>query len=101
MKSKKNDKKTPALKKLWGKHFDFHLEIARGAVGEIGATPEQVTFLESVLGFTETMTLFLRLGALIQIKRRKEDKKWVAKYLGGSEEHITELGAFMKIAYPE
>lgn len=54
-----------ALRAEWGPAYDKHIQIAKGAFGELGLKPEVVDAMEKAIGFAETMKFFYTIGSKI------------------------------------
>lgn len=54
-----------ALRAEWGPAYDKHIQIAKGAFGELGLKPEVVDAMEKAIGFAETMKFFHTIGSKI------------------------------------
>ena len=54
-----------ALRKNWGGNFEINKVIAQQAAKALGATPEQVAALESVVGYDKVMEMFRSIGSKI------------------------------------
>lgn len=111
-----------ALAKNWGVNFQANEFIAKQAALKLGVTPEQVSALESVVGYSKVMSMFHDLGIKIgedkyvsstggtgnnsvmtveqAMDARKVlmgDNEWVQKYLNGDSEKVARMTALNKI----
>lgn len=109
-----------ALRKNWGSNFEVNKVIAQQAAKALGATPEQVSALESVVGYDRVMEMFRTIGSKIgedklftgngpagnimtkdmAVSRKndlKADQAWVGRYLAGGAPEKAEMLALDRI----
>lgn len=112
-----------ALKANWGANFEANMFVAKSTAAKLGATPEQVTALEGVLGYDKVMELFRTIGTKIgedkfvqnlnpaipgvmsveQATARKaelmRDSAWAARYLAGGAPEAREMAALIALIH--
>ncbi len=111
-----------ALAKDWADNFDAHKFVAQQGAKAMEVTPEDVTALESVVGYDRVMKMFHKIGVMngeakyVQgtnpagtgglmsreqaIARKAEllaDKDWKARYMGGGKKELNEMVALSTI----
>ena len=113
-----------SLRQEWGGAYDNQLNLARNAAQAFGVDAAELDRLESAMGYAGVMKFMARLGARMgeseyvssnsrenfgamtpsqaasKIADLRNDKDWVAKYLGGNVEAKAEMERLMKQAYP-
>lgn len=117
--AKISEEKT-ALEKNWGKNIAANTEIAKRAAAALGIKPEDVTALESVVGFSRVMEMFRTIGTKIgedkfvaapqseggvmtreqAVARKAElqkDELWVGRYMKGGAAENREMSALIRI----
>lgn len=106
-----------ALATNWGPNYEANMFVAKQTAGKLGVTAEQVTALESVIGYDKVMEMFRNIGTKIgedrfiqnpanpntgamtreQAVDRKAalmaDQVWVAAYLKGDAAKLAEMTA--------
>ena len=111
------------LQKSWGKNFDANLFVAKQAAGKLGMTPEQVTALEQVAGYSGVMEILRKVGASIgedrfvggggpgtpavmtreqAVEKRASlmaDKGWAKKYIDGDMSARQEMTALLTMIH--
>ena len=105
----------------WGANHALNLEIAKRGAMALGMTPEQVSALESQLGYAGTMEAMLKVGmisgeakfvtpntpsgqrimskdmAVARVQELKRDTEWAKRYMNGDAEAKREMVALNQI----
>jgi len=102
-----------ALRKELGQNYDINMAVARRAAAALGVTPEAVSALESTVGYSQVMKMFMNIGSKIgedkfitsehtggvvtkeaakdRIASLKADQTWVKAYLNGDSQKVKEM----------
>lgn len=111
-----------ALKANWGQNYEAFQFAAKQAATALGVTPEQVTALESVVGYDKVMDMFRNIAGKIgedrfinngpnkdapmtveaakeRLDELKRDQAWAKRFLDGDSAANKEFQALTTIAY--
>lgn len=112
-----------ALAQNWGQNFTANMLVAKQAAGALGVTPEAVTALEGIVGYSKVMEMFRAIGSKIgedkflsipnqgggnpgvmtqegakaRIEELKRDTVWRDKYLSGDAQAYREMENLSKL----
>lgn len=115
-----------ALKREWGTDYPVNVERGTNAAKTFGVSKDDLTKIESALGFAKTMKLFQTIGTKLgegeyvtgaggigntghltkeqaqnRIGMLRADSEFITAYLAGGAKETTEMNRLMMIANPE
>lgn len=111
------------LQKNWGKNYEANLFVAKQAAGKLGMTPEQVTALETTIGYHGVMEMLRKVGAgmgedrfvsggttgapgvmtreqaIDKVSQLKADRAWGKRYIDGGVNEQAEMRALLTLIH--